>query len=51
MTPAKLSGWHLSRGLAEYCGDCDGCGWVEGGKTIKTECKACAGAGLVRRTR
>jgi hypothetical protein len=28
-----------------YCGDCDGCGWVEGGKTLKTPCSACGGTG------
>jgi len=33
----------------EYCGDCDGCGWYEGGKTIKTTCPACEGSGMVRR--
>jgi hypothetical protein len=33
----------------EYCGDCDGCGWYEGGKTIKTECQSCCGGGVVPR--
>lgn len=33
----------------EYCGDCDGCGWYEGGKTLKTTCGTCGGTGLVRR--
>lgn len=41
--------WHLSRDLAEYCSECDGCGWYEGGKTLKTACKACGGSGLVCR--
>ena len=31
----------------EYCGDCDGCGWVEGGKALKTICKTCNGNGVV----
>lgn len=30
-----------------YCDDCDGCGWVEGGATIKTTCAACKGAGVL----
>lgn len=29
----------------EYCGDCDGTGWVEGGRTIKTTCERCKGSG------
>ena len=33
----------------EDCRDCDGCGWYEGGKTIKTTCQQCEGRGLVRR--
>lgn len=40
---AALRRWY------EYCGDCDGCGWVEGGKTLKTTCTACEGRGIVRR--
>lgn len=39
--------WHLARGLAEYCGDCDGCGWIEGGKTLQTRCARCDGRGIV----
>ncbi len=30
-----------------YCGDCDGVGWTEGGPTLKTTCRTCAGTGLV----
>jgi len=30
-----------------YCDSCNGCGWAEGGKTIKTNCKDCAGHGIV----
>ena len=30
-----------------YCDDCDGCGWVEGGKALKTICKTCKGNGVV----
>jgi hypothetical protein len=29
------------------CRDCDGCGWTEGGATLKTECQTCKGAGEV----
>lgn len=28
------------------CGDCDGCGWTEGGVTIKTTCGTCKGTGI-----
>ena len=31
------------------CGDCDGCGWVEGGKCLQTTCKTCKGTGYVER--
>ena len=31
----------------ETCGDCDGCGWVEGGKALQTKCATCKGTGLV----
>ena len=31
----------------EYCPHCDGCGWVEGGETIKTLCAPCEGRGCV----
>jgi len=31
------------------CGNCDGCGWVEGGKALKTTCRTCKGRGVVRR--
>ena len=30
----------------ELCGDCDGCGWVEGGETLKTTCSTCKGTGV-----
>ena len=29
------------------CPECDGCGWTEGGKTIKTICKNCKGTGYI----
>ena len=32
------------------CRDCDGCGWVEGGATLQTRCRACGGTGLVSST-
>jgi RecJ-like exonuclease len=31
----------------EECRECDGCGWVEGGRTLKTECSRCHGTGQV----
>lgn len=31
----------------KYCDDCDGCGWTEGGKYLKTLCKTCNGNGVV----
>lgn len=30
------------------CDQCDGCGWHEGGPTLKTKCKTCKGRGWVR---
>ena len=33
----------------QYCDNCDGCGWYEGGKTLKTTCGVCDGTGLVRK--
>jgi hypothetical protein len=33
----------------EWCDNCDGCGWVEGGKTLKTTCSKCNGTGRVKR--
>ncbi len=30
-----------------YCGECDGCGWVEGGPTLQSRCKACKGTGII----
>jgi DnaJ-class molecular chaperone len=29
----------------ERCMDCDGCGWVEGGKVLQTSCSKCKGRG------
>jgi len=31
------------------CPDCDGVGWVEGGKALKSHCKICGGTGTVKR--
>lgn len=44
-TKAAMARWY------EECRDCDGCGWVEGGKALKTQCSTCEGTGLVRRSR
>ena len=30
------------------CDNCDGCGWTEGGRTLKTTCRTCHGKGKVR---
>jgi hypothetical protein len=32
--------------LAVECGDCDGCGWTEGGVALKTPCDTCKGSGV-----
>jgi hypothetical protein len=32
------------------CERCDGCGWYEGGATIKTTCEKCGGTGVLRST-
>lgn len=37
--------------MASFCGDCDGCGWVEGGVTLKTECSTCKGSGMAPKTK
>ncbi len=31
----------------DWCDNCDGCGWVEGGMTIKSDCHVCKGRGRV----
>lgn len=31
----------------EECGDCDGVGWVEGGKALQTACSKCKGTGSI----
>jgi len=30
------------------CDHCDGCGWVEGGITLKTQCEKCEGTGMIK---
>ena len=30
----------------QECSYCDGCGWVEGGISLKTTCKFCSGTGI-----
>lgn len=30
----------------QYCDQCDGCGWYEGGPTLKTICQYCQGTGI-----
>lgn len=43
MPKVKPSKWKKTE-----CRYCDGCGWVEGGKTIKTTCPECKGKGSYR---
>jgi hypothetical protein len=33
----------------DLCGECDGCGWSEGGSALQTLCRNCAGGGIVPR--
>lgn len=42
-TPAEETG--QAKRATRICMACDGCGWVEGGKTLKTPCTACGGTG------
>lgn len=30
-----------------WCDECDGTGWVEGGKALQTQCSKCKGEGRV----
>lgn len=43
----KVEGFDLCSRPTVWCDDCDGCGWVEGGKTLQTPCSACGGAAVV----
>ena len=37
------------RGSAQnMCDECDGCGWVEGGRVLQTKCKPCNGTGIIK---
>jgi rRNA maturation protein Nop10 len=43
---------NLSKALEEEdfeCDRCDGCGWYEGGKTLKTTCEKCGGTGVIKK--
>lgn len=33
----------------QYCDQCDGCGWYEGGKALQTTCEQCNGTGWMPR--
>jgi DnaJ-class molecular chaperone len=33
----------------EWCDQCDGCGWYEGGPALKTACTNCNGTGQVKK--
>ena len=35
-----------TKAIQIFCRDCDGCGWVEGGKVLQTTCKTCNGTGF-----
>lgn len=37
----------LATPTPEYCDNCDGVGWYEGGRTLQTTCTKCGGSGLV----
>ena len=37
----------LEAEVAQGCDRCDGCGWWEGGATLKTKCEKCGGTGVV----
>ena len=32
--------------MRKECGDCDGCGWNEGGTALQSRCKTCDGTGM-----
>jgi len=34
--------------VTNECDLCDGCGWYEGGPTLKTDCNACKATGLIQ---
>lgn len=33
--------------MRNHCDRCDGCGWYEGGATLKTTCEVCGGSGVI----
>lgn len=37
----------VSKVKLAYCSACDGCGWIEGGLTLRTACKPCSGRGVL----
>lgn len=39
--------FRLEEQTKEICDQCDGCGWYEGGKTLKTTCEKCNGEGEI----
>lgn len=50
--PPRLDEYHAARvaeleaEVAQGCDRCDGCGWYEGGATLKTTCEKCGGTGV-----
>jgi DnaJ-class molecular chaperone len=46
MKKKKRVPWNKGK-IKFYCDMCDGCGWYEGGGTLKTFCSTCKGKGFV----
>lgn len=42
---AEASGTTTEVAYRNYCDNCDGVGWYEGGVTIQTQCEKCNGTG------
>jgi hypothetical protein len=42
------TGEQVAQGAIVECDLCDGCGWYEGGITLKTTCGRCKGTGVVQ---
>lgn len=46
-SPKSLPSPKIGRILRRmFCDDCDGTGWTEGGKSLKTKCRRCRGSGF-----
>jgi hypothetical protein len=40
---------HVPEPTMEYCDNCDGCGWVEGGVCLQNTCLKCNGTGVTKK--